>query len=173
MDRGAWQDTVHGVANVHRVEKNWTQLKRLSTHTQLESGVHFYPINCTRSAGSQNGILVTGVHSQSEVGHCEQGRYSKKCLSGATVSHGIWSKGRGDGAIKDLLLDLCFEPLVLPPPFRVTGTGLLLLTAGSSTYTIPDPEKGTVNVCWMNYILHSHPQLFRLSTIVRFLQSCK
>ena len=111
-------------------------------HTQLESGVHFYPINCTRSAGSQNGILVTGVHSQSEVGHCEQGRYSKKCLSGATVSHGIWSKGRGDGAIKDLLLDLCFEPLVLPPPFRVTGTGLLLLTAGSSTYTIPDPEKG-------------------------------
>ena len=33
MDRGAWQDTVHGVANVHRVAKNWTQLKRLSAHT--------------------------------------------------------------------------------------------------------------------------------------------
>ena len=29
MDRGAWGDTVHGVA------KSWTQLKRLGTHTQL------------------------------------------------------------------------------------------------------------------------------------------
>ena len=140
MDRGDWQAAVHGVANVHRVAKNWTQLKQPSTHTQLESGVHFYPINCTRGAGSQNGILVTGVHSQSEVGHCEQGRYSKRCLSGAAVSHGIWSGGRGDGAIKDLLFHLCFKPLVLQPPFSLTGTGPLLLTV-VSTCAMPDPEK--------------------------------
>ena len=33
MDRGSWR------ATVHRVEKSWTQLKRLSTHT----GKHFIP----------------------------------------------------------------------------------------------------------------------------------
>ena len=93
MDRGAWQDTVHGVANVHRVTKNWTQLKQLSTHTQLESGVHFYPINCARSAGSQNGILVTGLHSQSEVGHCEQGRYSNNVYLGNCQAWNL-EKGR-------------------------------------------------------------------------------
>ena len=60
----------------------------------------------------------------------------------ATVRHGIWRRGGGDGAIEGLLLPLCFKPFVPPPPFRLTGTGLHLLTAGSSTCTIPDPEKG-------------------------------
>lgn len=114
--------------------------------------------------------LLGFIHPCSEVGHCEWSRYSKRCLSGAAVSHGTWGGGRGPGAIEDLVLHLCFKPFILQPPFRVARMGPLSLTTISSTCTIPGPEKGN-SKCLLDELYYlSPPQLFRLSIIVPILQ---
>ena len=52
MDRGAWW------AAVHRVTKNWTQLKRLSMH----ANIHVFPVSFTETSWKERGIS-TGEHT--------------------------------------------------------------------------------------------------------------
>ena len=50
-DRGAWQATVHGIT------QSWTQMKRLSTHTQSHSKTYILRLPGVRMQTSYNCIL--------------------------------------------------------------------------------------------------------------------
>ena len=66
MDRGAWEASVHGVA------KNWTQLKRLSTHAQALLYAHFTGEETETHEGKYKVTLTSLVIPVSSAPDCRE-----------------------------------------------------------------------------------------------------